>query len=97
METSCPDWKDIPGMKECYATLEQSFNNLRLVKFDASDLSDFTEVIKDLRERHKEIVPLFSRAAEGLRNNTSMTSKDIDEWLDKIMTSRMGTEMLTAH
>ncbi|CAK0818038.1 unnamed protein product, partial [Prorocentrum cordatum] len=79
METSCPDWKDIPGMKECYATLEQSFNNLRLVKFDASDLSDFTEVIKDLRERHKEIVPLFSRAAEGLRNNTSMTFEEEGE------------------
>lgn len=99
MENSCPDldWKEIPGMTECYATLEKSFTNLRLVNFDTSDLSDFTDLVKDLRERHKDIVPQFARAADGLRMNTSMTSRDIDEWLDKIMTSRMGTEMLTAH
>jgi signal transduction histidine kinase len=67
------------------------------VDFDTSDLTAFTDVIRDLRHRHKTVVPLFAKAAGGLRKMGEMTTKELDDWLDKIMTSRMGTEMLTAH
>merc|ERR1712178_187276 len=48
-------WQQIPGLKEMNEILRTSFSNLRLVNFREGDLQPFTEVIKDLRKRHKPV------------------------------------------
>lgn len=98
IQTTTPNWSKLKGIKEVHDMLFTSFKNLRMVDLHKGwKLSDFTEVIKDLRARHKPVVPLLSEAANSLKEHDVMDDKRIDEWLMKFMNSRIGTEMLTAH
>merc|ERR1712032_977259 len=96
IEKTTPRWQQIPGMKEVHHMLRTSFTNLRLVE-SPTNLQRFTEVIEDLRERHKPVVPLLAQAAKGLKDHDVLDDVSIDAWLGKFMNSRIGTEMLTKH
>lgn len=97
IERSTTHWQQIPGLKEVHHMLHTSFTNLRLVKFSDDALEPFTDVIKDLRKRHKPIVQLLAECGHGLEDRQIMNTASIDEWIHKFMNSRMGTEMLTKH
>jgi len=97
IESTTPQWEQIPGMKEVHRMLHTSFINLRLVEFSDDNLDPFTDVVKDLRSRHKSIVQLLSEVGHGLKARGIMDDSRIDAWLGKFMNSRAGTEMLTKH
>lgn len=77
--------------------LHTSFINLRLVNFSDDALQPFTDVVKDLRLRHKPVVQLLAEVGKGLKEQGLMDDKTINVWLGKFMNSRVGTEMLTKH
>lgn len=77
--------------------LHKSFINLRTLDFTASDLSPLTEVIMDLRKRHKPVVLLLAEAARNLKVQGILDGPKMEEWLSKFFNSRLGTEMLTKH
>ena len=47
IESTRPQWRKIPGMREAHQVLSTSFRNLRLVNYSEDDLSDFSEMIVD--------------------------------------------------
>jgi len=97
MKALVPEWESIPELQEIHNMLWISFRNLRLVEPKPADLSEFTELISDLRQRHKNAVPIFAKAAKTLRERGIVDDASVDEWLGNCMRSRMGTEMCTAH
>jgi len=80
-----------------HEVLSTSFRNLRLVNYSEDDLSEFSDMIVDLKNRHVSIVELFAQAASGLQQRGILQPPEIDQWLAKVMDSRIGTEMLTEH
>lgn len=97
IEALSPEWDAIPGMREAHSMVLTTFRNLRLANLDTSDLASFTEVVRDMRERHKPVVQATANAAQGLRERGILNDAELDAWVGKIMHSRMGTEMLSAH
>jgi len=97
IEATTPEWNDIPALAEVHEMLTTSFRNLRLVECGSSTLEPFTDVIVDLRQRHKPVVKLLASAASDLKERGILDDARIDAWLGKFMNSRIGTEMLTHH
>lgn len=95
IENTTAEWRDIPALAEVHNMLRTSFCNLRLVDIDPVSLDAFTDVIVDLRTRHKPVVRLLAESAKDLSH--VMHPGEINSWLGKFMRSRMGTEMLTNH
>lgn len=97
IEGTTPMWQQIDGMKDVHQMLHTSFINLRLVNFSDDSLQPFTDVITDLRARHRDVVKFLAEAGRGLKERGIMDAKTLDIWIEKFMNSRIGTEMLTKH
>eukprot|EP00913_Durusdinium_trenchii_P004270 g3958.t1 len=70
--------------------------NLRLAE-QGPDLKEVTEVIADLRRRHKKVVPLLGEAIAQLRHDDLIDESFANKWLDTFLLARISTEMLTLH
>lgn len=97
IENTFDKWKEIPGMREVHEMLWKSFANLRLVNVTENNLQPFTDVITDLRQRHRGVVQLLAKAGHGLQERGVLDTDAVDHWVEKFMKSRIGTEMLTKH
>lgn len=97
IESITPDWQRFPELVVCHNQCFKSFSSLRLVDFHTSNLSAFTEAIRDIRRRHQPLAHQYTRVAQKLKEQGIRDDATIDEWLGNIMRSRMSTEMLTAH
>jgi len=97
IEKVSPIWAQISALKEVHRHLHLSFTNLRLVEFSDANLEQFTDIIMDMRERHKDVIQLLAEVARDLKEHNIMDDASIDAWLGKFMNSRIGTEMLTEH
>lgn len=97
IESITPDWQSIPELVVCRHQCFKSFSRLRMVDLHTSSLTAFTEVIRDLRARHRPLGPQYTRVAQKLKEQGIRDDAAIDEWVGNVMRSRMSTEMLTAH
>lgn len=91
-----PRWADVPEIQDVHKILSKSFRSLRLVE-RGHDLKEVTEVIADLRRRHKKVVPLLGDAIAQLRHDDLIDESFANKWLDTFLLARISTEMLTLH
>lgn len=91
-----PKWNEVPEIQDVHKILTHSFRNLRLVEKGES-LREVTEVIGDLRRRHKKVVPLLGDAIAQLRHDDLIDESFANKWLDTFLLARISTEMLTLH
>eukprot|EP00448_Togula_jolla_P011070 CAMPEP_0170618508 /NCGR_PEP_ID=MMETSP0224-20130122/26998_1 /TAXON_ID=285029 /ORGANISM="Togula jolla, Strain CCCM 725" /LENGTH=386 /DNA_ID=CAMNT_0010944491 /DNA_START=84 /DNA_END=1244 /DNA_ORIENTATION=- len=97
IESTIPEWRELAGLARVHDILKVSFRNLRLVNVDTDSLDAFTDVIVDLRKRHKGIIAIFWEIGRELKRRGHWNDQEIHHWIHQFMNSRMGTEMLTAH
>jgi len=98
IEESTPEWQDVPELVELHATILTSFRRLRLVEVSPSNLEPFTEVVRDVQERHmRNLVPMVAKAATALKARQVMGDADLNAWVGKFMNSRLGSAMLLKH
>eukprot|EP00928_Gymnodinium_smaydae_P070202 TRINITY_DN540_c0_g1_i1.p1 TRINITY_DN540_c0_g1~~TRINITY_DN540_c0_g1_i1.p1 ORF type:complete len:433 (+),score=92.39 TRINITY_DN540_c0_g1_i1:70-1368(+) len=91
-----PQWDSVQELREVHDILYTSFHNLRLVD-QGPDLVPLDEVIRDLRQRHKAVVPLLGTAVAHLTGEKLVEDSAANDWLDTFLLARISTEMLTAH
>ncbi|CAK9053742.1 [Pyruvate dehydrogenase (acetyl-transferring)] kinase isozyme 4 [Durusdinium trenchii] len=91
-----PRWSQVPEIQDVHRILSDSFRNLRLAE-QGPDLKEVTEVIADLRRRHKKVVPLLGEAIAQLRHDDLIDESFANKWLDTFLLARISTEMLTLH
>lgn len=91
-----PDWQSVSELEEVHATLVESFQNLRLLE-QGDDLEPLTQVMRDLRRRHKKILPLLGVAFAQLRSEHVVNEAFANQWLENFLLARISTEMLTMH
>eukprot|EP00443_Scrippsiella_acuminata_P087257 CAMPEP_0115511350 /NCGR_PEP_ID=MMETSP0271-20121206/73918_1 /TAXON_ID=71861 /ORGANISM="Scrippsiella trochoidea, Strain CCMP3099" /LENGTH=170 /DNA_ID=CAMNT_0002941413 /DNA_START=225 /DNA_END=734 /DNA_ORIENTATION=+ len=89
-----PSWRSSPELLEVHSLYSHSFRDLRLVEPD--DLTNFTSVIQSLKGRMKSVIPLLATAMRKMQSASGYNEKEINEWLDTFLLSRVGTEMLTS-
>jgi len=94
---SWPDWEQHRDLVEIHKIFCESFQSLRLINLKKSDLQEFTDVIYDIRRRHKAVVPLISRAMRSMVRASILEEEQWSPWADQFLLSRISTEMLTAH
>lgn len=92
---SIDEWQEIPMLVNLHEIFWQSFRDLRLVELN--DLDAFDEVIRALRRRHKPIVPMLSQAIRHMYDEGYLQERQLNQWVDAFMGSRISTEMLTSH
>jgi len=98
IEDSTPEWREIPELVELHGTILTSFKRLRLVEVSPSCLEPFTEVVRDVQQRHmRNLVPMVAKAAQTLKNRQVMDDVDLNAWVGKFMNSRLGSVMLLKH
>lgn len=91
------NWQRCEELVKVHEVFAESFRDLRLVEPTDANLPEYSEVINKLRERHKAVVPLLGQAIQRLYQEGFMLEKDLNAWVDEFMSSRIATEMLTAH
>jgi len=91
-----PQWRTISGLIDVHSMLIESFYNIRLVHLDEHHMLPFIDVIRDLRRRHRPVLQHLTQAAREMTDKQVMTNEEVSAWLEQFMTSRIGTEMLTA-
>jgi len=91
------NWQRCHELVKVHEVFAESFRDLRLVEPTEANLPEYSEVINKLRERHKAVVPLLGQAIQRLYREGFMLEKDLNAWVDEFMSSRIATEMLTAH
>lgn len=91
-----PHWDAVAELQQVHKTLTKSFHNLRILD-QSEDLEPLNEVINDLRDRHKVILPLLSNAMAHLRSEMLVNEQFVDQWLDDFLMARIGTDLLTLH
>lgn len=94
---SLENWKECQELVDLHEVFSASFRDLRLVEPSDESLSEYSEVIRILRARHKDVVPLLGQAIQRLYREGFMDEKDLNTWVDEFMISRIATEMLTSH
>jgi len=96
-----PGWQHCPDLEEVHELYKWSFRDLRLSDpFDdgctsVAALDSYTDTIARLKRRMQPVIPLLMEAMQSLRH-TFRSDGEIDEWLDRFLLSRIGTEMLTS-
>jgi len=94
---SLNNWQKCEELVSLHEVFSNSFRQLRLVEPSDSSLPEYSEVIRTLRGRHKDVVPLLGQAVQRLYREGFMGEKALNAWVDTFMTSRIATEMLTSH
>mmetsp|Transcript_32458 Transcript_32458/g.76253 ORF Transcript_32458/g.76253 Transcript_32458/m.76253 type:complete len:404 (+) Transcript_32458:78-1289(+) len=98
IEKLSKDFSEIPGLHELHGCLSLSFRRLQMIDTSAEEwLVHFHDVIADLRERHRVVVPSLAESARQFRQLGLLSDEETDAWVKKFMMSRLGTEMLTKH
>merc|ERR1712060_557913 len=91
-------WQEIPELVELHGTILTSFKRLRLVEIGPDNLEPFTEVVRDVQERHmRNLVPMVAKGAQALKRYGVMHDSELNEWVGKFMNSRLGSAMLLQH
>jgi len=92
-------WNNVPALVDTHKILCDSFSKLRVLEKlkEGDDLKYITEVVTDIRRRHKKVVPLLADAIAQLRSDDLISEKSANDWLDQFLLARISTEMLTLH
>eukprot|EP00923_Selenidium_pygospionis_P027053 GHVN01048569.1.p1 GENE.GHVN01048569.1~~GHVN01048569.1.p1 ORF type:complete len:269 (+),score=21.91 GHVN01048569.1:35-841(+) len=74
----------------------ESFKQMRMA--DSGQVEDFTMMLKNLKKRHANVIPLLITGIRELRSRYSdtLTVAYVDNFLNNFFLSRIGTEMLTS-
>lgn len=95
---SLKDWEKHEPLVELRKIFYQSFSNLRLTEMGTDDLSTLTQVVANLRERHRKVTPLLSEVFRDIyADKDEEEERRLNQWAEAFMKSRISTEMLTAH
>lgn len=103
-------WEQQPVLVQLRDIFSDSFRELRLAEVPASgvpgheptvlELEQFTEVISNLRRRHGPVVALLAEAMRKMQKEDGCerySDSSYQSWVDKFLSSRISTEMLTSH
>eukprot|EP00397_Hematodinium_sp_SG-2012_P013932 GEMP01014157.1.p1 GENE.GEMP01014157.1~~GEMP01014157.1.p1 ORF type:complete len:566 (+),score=101.65 GEMP01014157.1:66-1763(+) len=61
------------------------------------DLDPFVDILKNLKRSHCNVITLIVRGLKIVQNDQLLSSEEIDQFMNAFFTSRLGTEMITAH
>jgi len=95
------NWQGQEELVQLHKIFSDSFSELRLAEppplearsVSVSDLTAYTEVLRNLRQRHRPVVALLAKAIHEL----DMEGGALQSWADTFLLSRISTEMLTSH
>lgn len=88
-------WKEDPDLLDLHSRYSASFQELRMAELrEDTDLSDFTDVVRKLKERQRPALRLIGQVLQ--RRKQSGKSSLPQEWLGPFLRSRISSEMLTS-
>lgn len=91
-------WEREKNLVDLRQIFLDSFKVLRLMELQTSNMSQITEVVMNLRKRHRQVTPLLSSVLRSLyHGKDDQELHKLDQWAEVFMKSRISTEMLTAH
>jgi len=102
---SLEGWPDVEELCRLREIFMESFRQLRLANpplkgtTSVQELENYSQVINQLRQRHKPVTALLGEALRKMRRNFEGPEKEqfINTWTDDFFCSRISTEMLTKH
>mmetsp|Transcript_2886 Transcript_2886/g.6247 ORF Transcript_2886/g.6247 Transcript_2886/m.6247 type:complete len:416 (-) Transcript_2886:246-1493(-) len=100
-------WEQQLELQQLHEIFLDSFSELRMSEppgteecpLSVSDLKEYTEVIRNVRTRHRPVVALLAEAFRKMMHNDAAWIEDdaFQSWADTFLLSRISTEMLTSH
>ncbi|CAK0864599.1 unnamed protein product [Prorocentrum cordatum] len=92
---SLDGWREDPDLSAMWDIYFQSFEEIRMADVE-EDLEPFTAVVRKLKERQRKALPLLGKAVHRRSRMQTAFSASTNEWMERFLTSRIGTEMLTS-
>lgn len=91
-------WEQEENLVELRHIFLESFRVLRLMELKTSDMSQITELVLNIRERHRKVTPLLASVLRNIyRGKSDQEMEKMELWADVFMKERISTEVLTAH
>lgn len=89
-----PGWQDVPELEQLHELYFRSFRELSLA--DPGNLTSFTEAVSRHKRRMQRVLPMLMEAMHEIKEEESGPShRAVDQWLDRFLLARIGTEMLS--
>lgn len=90
-----PDWEHEAELAQLHSLYSTSFKEMRMVEL-GDDPAPFIKVVKRLKKRQRDALPLISFWLRKQRPPTPEAVAKLNVWLRRFLNSRVSTEMLTS-
>mmetsp|Transcript_30837 Transcript_30837/g.70748 ORF Transcript_30837/g.70748 Transcript_30837/m.70748 type:complete len:398 (-) Transcript_30837:135-1328(-) len=92
---SLDGWREIPELVRMKDLLQGWYIRMTQLDTDVHEM-EFSKLVKDILEEGKPVVQVAAQGIAQLESHPSCgyTRRELDDWLDKFLLSRIGTRML---